>query len=156
MTRYLFEFLAYIEKNGKKAYSIRELSDCLCISGSVVSKCMGTAVEQGWIAQTEQELSITESGLLALEPYRVKRAIILAAGFGSRMMPATSDKPKPVVTVNGVRIIDTLDQLLPVAQGPRHGWCEAHCWRQVLGHVRGRWRGISRGQIPALRGALLP
>lgn len=42
MTRYLFEFLAYIEKNGKKAYSIRELSDCLCISGSVVSKCMGT------------------------------------------------------------------------------------------------------------------
>lgn len=36
------------------------------------------------------------------------KAIILAAGFGSRMMPATADRPKPLVTVNGKRIIDTL------------------------------------------------
>ena len=115
MTRYLFELLTYIEKKGNREYSIRELSDSLCISGSVVSKCMGIAVEQGWIAQTEQELSITESGLLALEPYRVKRAIILAAGFGSRMMPATADRPKPMVTVNGVRIIDTLLDALVAA-----------------------------------------
>lgn len=115
MTRYLFELLTYIEKKGKKAFSIRELSDTLCISGSVVSKCMGTAVEQGWIAQAEQELSITESGLFALEPFRVKHAIILAAGFGSRMMPATVDKPKPMVTVNGVRIIDTLLDALVAA-----------------------------------------
>ena len=115
MTRYLFELLTYIEKKGKKAYSIRELSDSLCISGSIVSKCIETAVEQGWITQVEQELSITKSGLLALEPYRVKRAIILAAGFGSRMMPATADRPKPMVTVNGVRIIDTLlDALVAV------------------------------------------
>ena len=108
MTRYLFEFLAYIEKNGRKAYSIRELADNLCISGTVISNCVGTAVNQGWIFQKSQEMEITDSGLSALEPYRVKRAIILAAGFGSRMMPATSDRPKPMVTVNGVRIIDTL------------------------------------------------
>lgn len=38
----------------------------------------------------------------------VNKAIILAAGFGSRMMPATADRPKPLVTVNGKRIIDTL------------------------------------------------
>ena len=38
----------------------------------------------------------------------MKRAVILAAGFGSRMMPATADRPKPMVTVCGVRIIDTL------------------------------------------------
>ena len=115
MTRYIFEFLAYIEKNGNRAYSIRELSDSLCISGSVISKCMETAFKQGWMVQTGQELSITERGLLALEPFRVKRAIILAAGFGSRMMPATADRPKPMVTVNGVRIIDTLlDALVSV------------------------------------------
>ena len=32
----------------------------------------------------------------------------MAAGFGSRMMPATADRPKPLVAVNGIRILDTL------------------------------------------------
>ena len=115
MTRYLFELLVYIEKHGKRGYSIREFSDNLCISGTMISKCMEIAVEKGWILLEGQVLAITEDGLSALEPYRVKRAIILAAGFGSRMMPATSDRPKPMVTVNGVRIIDTLlDALVSV------------------------------------------
>lgn len=39
----------------------------------------------------------------------------MAAGFGARMMPATADRPKPMVTVNGKRIIDTLlDALVKV------------------------------------------
>lgn len=40
--------------------------------------------------------------------YSAQRAIILAAGFGSRMVPVTLDRPKPLVRVNGVRIIDTI------------------------------------------------
>ena len=51
---------------------------------------------------------ITQSGLDALEPYRVKRAIFMAAGFGVRMVPITLNTPKPLVRVNGTRIIDTL------------------------------------------------
>jgi CTP:phosphocholine cytidylyltransferase-like protein len=51
---------------------------------------------------------ITPRGLAALEPYRVKRAIFIAAGFGSRMVPITLNTPKPLVRVKGVRIIDTL------------------------------------------------
>ncbi len=35
-------------------------------------------------------------------------AIIMAAGFGSRMAPVTLDTPKPLVKVNGVRFIETL------------------------------------------------
>ena len=38
----------------------------------------------------------------------VKRAIIMAAGTGKRMQPLTSEIPKPLVTVNGVRMIDTV------------------------------------------------
>lgn len=52
--------------------------------------------------------SITPAGLDALEPYRAKRAIFIAAGFGSRLVPVTLNTPKPLVRVNGKRIIDTL------------------------------------------------
>ena len=38
----------------------------------------------------------------------VKRAIIMAAGTGSRMQPVTLQTPKPLVRVNGVRMIDTV------------------------------------------------
>lgn len=37
-----------------------------------------------------------------------KNAIIIAAGFGSRMVPVTLDTPKPLVKVNGIRFIETL------------------------------------------------
>lgn len=39
---------------------------------------------------------------------RVKRAIIMAAGIGKRMQPVTLNTPKPLVKVNGVRMIDTV------------------------------------------------
>ena len=38
----------------------------------------------------------------------VKRAIVLAAGFGSRMQPLTFTTPKPLIKVNGKPIIETL------------------------------------------------
>lgn len=42
--------------------------------------------------------------------YQVKRAIIMAAGIGQRMRPVTTEIPKPLVRVNGVRMIDTVIQ----------------------------------------------
>ncbi len=55
-----------------------------------------------------KDMALTEEGLNALEPYRVKRAVFIAAGFGSRMVPITLAKPKPLVEVNGKRLIDTI------------------------------------------------
>ncbi len=43
---------------------------------------------------------------------RVKRAIIMAAGRGERMCPVTDSVPKPLVKVNGVRMIDTVIRAL--------------------------------------------
>lgn len=40
--------------------------------------------------------------------HTVKRAIIMAAGFGNRMKPITLETPKPMVKVNGKRMIDTV------------------------------------------------
>ena len=42
--------------------------------------------------------------------HKVKRAIIMAAGVGKRMNPVTLKTPKPLVRVNGVRMIDTVIQ----------------------------------------------
>lgn len=42
--------------------------------------------------------------------YRVKRAIIMAAGIGKRMQPLTLQIPKPLVKINGIRMIDTVVQ----------------------------------------------
>lgn len=44
--------------------------------------------------------------------HTVKRAIIMAAGLGSRMHPVTLTTPKPLVKVNGTRMIDTVIQAL--------------------------------------------
>jgi len=66
-------------------------------------------VSQGLICDKK----ISSAGRTALEPYRVQRAILMAAGFGSRMVPITLNTPKPLVRVKGTRIIDTLiDALL--------------------------------------------
>lgn len=40
--------------------------------------------------------------------FKVKRAIIMAAGIGKRMQPLTFDTPKPLIEVNGKRMIDTV------------------------------------------------
>lgn len=76
-----------------------------------------TGMSLGSVNRTLKELTdlqyvengiITDKGVAALEPYRVKRAIIIAAGFGSRLVPVTLNTPKPLVRVGGVRIIDTV------------------------------------------------
>ena len=61
------------------------------------------------------ESKVTDAGFAALEPYKVKRVVFLAAGFGSRMVPITINTPKPMVRVHGKRIIETLiDAVLAV------------------------------------------
>lgn len=39
---------------------------------------------------------------------KVERAIIMAAGLGNRMHPITLTTPKPLIKVNGTRMIDTV------------------------------------------------
>lgn len=39
---------------------------------------------------------------------KVERAIIMAAGIGKRLQPVTLNTPKPLVRINGVRMIDTI------------------------------------------------
>ena len=99
-----FEVLTIIERNGTKL-SQRELSKETKLSLGTINKIISELLENGLI---DKNSLITKNGLQILEPYRVKRAIFLAAGFGSRLVPITLNTPKPLVLVNGQKIIETL------------------------------------------------
>ena len=115
LPRIEFELLSFLERNKSNSYTVRELSDHLCVSMTIVIETLKKLQSEGKLVEFHNYFELTDKGLTALEPYRVKRAVILAAGFGSRMLPATADRPKPLVTVNGIRIIDSLlDALVSV------------------------------------------
>lgn len=82
----------------------RKLEKNTGYSLGTINRVMKDLQECGYV----EDGAITNSGIDALEPYRAKRAIFIAAGFGSRMVPITLNTPKPLVRVHGVRIIDRL------------------------------------------------
>lgn len=99
-----FEILTTIERK-KESMSQREIAKLVGLSLGTVNKVITELLELQLI---NEDNLITDKGLNALEPYRVKKAIFLAAGFGSRMVPITLNTPKPLVLVHGKRIIETL------------------------------------------------
>ena len=102
LSRKQFDILEAIMENA--GITQRRLQEITAYSLGTINKTVKELADKNLIS----EGSVTEAGFEALEPYRVKRAIFIAAGFGSRMVPVTLNTPKPLVRVNGKRIIDTL------------------------------------------------
>ena len=73
------------------------------------------------------------------EIHTVKRAIIMAAGIGKRMRPLTYEIPKPLVKVNGVRMIDTVIEGLHT-----NGIREIYV---VVGHLKEQFYDWARGKL---------
>lgn len=63
MNRYQFEVLTYIEKNGKKDYPMRTLSDTLKISGTAISKALDELENEVLIKKCGDQMEITEKVL---------------------------------------------------------------------------------------------
>ncbi len=103
LTRKQFDILNILAESSG-AISQREIQAKANMSLGTVNRTLKELNDLGYYAGG----TISEEGLCALEPYRVKRAIFIAAGFGSRMVPITLNTPKPLVRVNGKRIIDTI------------------------------------------------
>lgn len=102
LTKKQFDLLVSLERNGKQTQ--RALANDAGMSLGGVNKTLTALIEEGYVADG----LITPKGLEALEPYRVKRAVFIAAGFGSRLVPITLNTPKPLVRVKGKRMIETL------------------------------------------------
>lgn len=111
ITKKQFDVLNYLTEYNTKV-SQRNIAQGTGLSVGAVNKIMSELAKNGYVAEGK----ITEQGFGALEPYRVKRAIFIAAGFGSRLAPITFNTPKPLVRVKGKRIIDSLLDAV-IAQG---------------------------------------
>lgn len=103
LTRKQFDVLAALAI-AEGPLTQRELEKKTRHSLGTINKALKELAEAGYVANG----TATNKGIDALEPYRAKRAVFIAAGFGSRMVPITLNTPKPLVRVHGVRIIDRL------------------------------------------------
>jgi CTP:phosphocholine cytidylyltransferase-like protein len=105
LTRTQFDVLAVLEREKEpENLTQRSIARLAGLSLGTVNKTMLFLNENGLITDN----GLSTAGLQELEPYRVRRAVFIAAGFGSRLVPITLNTPKPLVRVKGVRIIDTL------------------------------------------------
>lgn len=103
LTRQQFDILELlVTANG--ALPETEIQEKTGYSYEIVDRTIKKLQKLGYVENT----AVTGMGRRAMEPYRVKRAIFIAAGFGSRLVPITLNTPKPLVRIHGKRIIDGL------------------------------------------------
>lgn len=104
LTKKQFDILTCFAKDPDQSITPQEIAQQTQMSLPSVQKMLHSFMELELVEQGK----ITSKGLNSLEPHRVKRAVFIAAGFGSRLVPITLNTPKPLIRVNGVRMIDTL------------------------------------------------
>lgn len=103
MTEKEFDILTILESH-KEKLSQRELAKDIGVSVGTINSNLVALENAGFV----EGGIITQKGIEALEPYRVKRAVFIAAGFGSRLVPITLNTPKSLIRVKGERIIDSM------------------------------------------------
>ena len=111
ITKKQFDILVYLSENGA-GETQRTIAQKTGMSVGTVNKIVTELTSDGIISNGK----ITEKGNSVLDGFRVKRAVCIAAGFGSRVAPITFNTPKPLVRVKGKRIIDSLLDAV-IAQG---------------------------------------
>jgi CTP:phosphocholine cytidylyltransferase-like protein len=111
LTRNRFAVLALFEEEKTEHPSEQEIVQSTKLPPKIVAETVNQLRDLGFL----DGHTITYDGLEALEPFRVKRGIFIAAGFGSRLVPVTLTTPKPLVLVKGMRIIDTMLDALSLA-----------------------------------------
>ena len=83
----------------------RELAEESGYSLGVVNRCLRSLTETGYVGA---DGTLTQNGQALLAENRPQRAVILAAGFGMRMVPINTETPKGLLQVHGERLIDRL------------------------------------------------
>ena len=104
-----FEVLTYIERHQDEKITQRDIASNCELSLGTVNKVLNELFDLELLSKgNSSNYNVTLKAYELLEPYKVKKAIFMAAGFGSRMVPVTLNTPKPLIKVHGKRIIETL------------------------------------------------
>ena len=104
--------ILFVLADAKEEYTQREISSLSGLSLGTVNEIFNNLLKKGYILKTG---FITEEGLNQLKPYKVKNAIIMAAGMSSRFAPISYDYPKGILKVKGEVLIERqIKQLLEI------------------------------------------
>lgn len=103
-----FNILYYLVKNPN--VSGEKIAESLDLSMTEIDYLISFLKKQSYLSEDRK---ITINGYSALEPYKVKNAIILAAGFASRCAPLSYERPKGLFIIKGEILIERqIKQLL--------------------------------------------
>lgn len=87
--------------------SQRSIAEHTGLSVGTVNAAVRQLIARGNLEKTAPEgLQVTEQGKVALEPYRVDNAVILAAGLSTRFAPISYEKPKGLLRVRDEVLIE--------------------------------------------------
>lgn len=101
------DVLLRIFKN--KSISTKELAEkCGCPLGTV-KRSLEALCQKGYLGDNGL---VTEKAKTTLDARKPQRAIILAAGFGMRMVPINTSIPKALLEVDGEKLIEKIIQYL--------------------------------------------
>lgn len=152
LSRYQFELLSFVAENMPLKINKRFMADMLLLSDSCVMREYLTLLEEGWLVERNGYVYIKDKGLKVLEPFRVKRAVILVAGFGSRMMPeSAAECDVHFEKLDGIRNkINGFSQKRPHVRKNLLAYIRS--WNLYIGNKK---RSLSMEQINYKREALL-
>lgn len=102
MNKKAFDILRNITESSE-LLTQRTIAKSTGYSLGTVNTVVAELQEIGYI---DANYGITETGLAALEPYKVDNAIVLAAGMSTRFVPFSFEKPKGLTLVKGEVLIE--------------------------------------------------
>ncbi|MDY3122728.1 NTP transferase domain-containing protein [Suipraeoptans intestinalis] len=98
-----YDLLNMILKKSEK--NQRKLAALTGLSLGKVNSCLRELIEDGYL---NEQLEISEQAQKKAEKQRPRHAVILAAGYGMRMVPINVEVPKGLLEIGGERLIERL------------------------------------------------
>ena len=87
----------------------RTISEDVGLSIGTVNKALKSLLAEGYL---DTSLRLSENAWTTLNLMRPRQAVILAAGFGMRMIPINSQTPKALIEVHGQALIERIIEQL--------------------------------------------
>lgn len=97
------DILLFLKKH--PFYNQRLLAEAIDCSLGKTNQALHILQEQGYL---DMEICLTEKATQMLEAHRPQNAIILAAGYGMRMIPINMETPKGLLQINGEPLIERI------------------------------------------------